>query len=255
MVQKSTFATIVTLVFLLSHSTFLLAQTQSRCDSSLVVSGWVFESGGGIIPSAMAVNRQSGGGVFVERDGSFLVRACPGDTLVFGAIGFYSVEKRVVSAMRSVDFKIELQRLKVDVGVAEVYAPRALRQILNDIESLGYSEKDFRVSGVNALQSPITFLYEQFSRREQSRRLEEELINNDTRRELLQELFVKYVDYDIVQLKQDEFEAFAKFCDPGDAMLKKWTQYEFILYVKRQYGIFRMLPSRLDEGDYRYDLD
>ena len=49
----------------------------SRCDSSIVVSGWVFEPYGGIIPTAMAVNRESGGGVFVERDGSFLVRACP----------------------------------------------------------------------------------------------------------------------------------------------------------------------------------
>jgi len=215
----------------------------------------VFEAGGRIIPSAMAVNRESGGGVFVERDGSFLVRACPGDTLVFGAIGFYSVEKKVIPSMRSGDLKINLIRLKVEVGVAEVYAPRALREILHDIESLGYNEKDFRISGVNAMQSPITFLYEQFSRREQSRRLEVELINNDTRRELLQELFVKYVDYDIVQLKPNQFEAFAKFCDPGDAMLKKWTQYEFILYVKRQYGLFRMLPSRLDEGDYRYDLD
>ncbi len=111
------------------------------------------------------------------------------------------------------------------------------------------------MSGVNALQSPITFLYEQFSRREQSKRLEAELVNKDNRRELLQELFVKYVDYDIVQLKQQEFDKFAEFCDPGDELLKKWTQYEFILYVKRQYGLFKMIPHRLDEGDYRYDLD
>ena len=227
----------------------------SRCDSSIVVSGWVFEPYGGIIPTAMAVNRESGGGVFVERDGSFLVRACPGDTLVFGAIGYYSVEREVVKSMRSSDLKIQLQRLKVDVGVAEVYAPRALLAILHDIEALGYNEKDFRVSGVNALQSPITFLYEQFSRREQSKRLEAQLVNKDNRRELLQELFVKYVDYDIVQLKQEEFDAFAEFCDPGDELLKKWTQYEFILYVKRQYGLFKMIPHRLDDGDYRYDLD
>ena len=67
------------------------------------MSGWVFELGGGIIPAAMAVNRESGGGVFVERDGSFLLRACPGDTIVFGAIGFYSVEKEVVASMKSQD--------------------------------------------------------------------------------------------------------------------------------------------------------
>ena len=227
----------------------------SRCDSSIVVGGWVLEPSGGVIPTAMAVNRESGGGVFVERDGSFLVRACPGDTLVFGAIGYYSVEREVVKSMRASELQIQLQRLKVEVGVAEVYAPRALLEILHDIEALGYDERDFRVSGVNALQSPITFLYEQFSRSEQSKRLEAELVNKDNRRELLQELFVKYVDYDIVQLKQEEFDEFAEFCDPGDELLKKWTQYEFILYVKRQYSLFKMIPHRLDEGDYRYDLD
>lgn len=237
---------------------FLSAQTftpSSRCDSSIVVSGVVIEISGGVIPSAMAVNRESGGGVFVERDGSFLVRACPGDTLVFGAIGFYSIQREVVYEMRSSELKIELKRLKVNVGVAEVYAPRALREILHDIEALGYDDNDFRVSGVNAMQSPITFLYEQFSKREQSKRLEAELINKDNRRELLQELFVKYVDYDIVQLKPGEFDSFAEFCDPGDEMLQNWTQYEFILYVKRQYALYKLLPHRLDDGDYRYDLD
>ena len=253
MVYRFIIVALVTALQVSLSESCLLAQT--RCDSSIVVSGWVFELGGGIIPAAMAVNRESGGGVFVERDGSFLLRACPGDTIVFGAIGFYSVEKEVVASMKITDIHIDLARLKVDVGVAEVYAPRALREILHDIEALGYDDKDFRVSGVNAMQSPITFLYEQFSKRERSRRLEQELINNDNRRELLQELFVKYVDYDIVQLAPEEFDSFAKFCDPGDVMLKKWTQYEFILYVKRQYGLFRMLPNKLEDGDYRYDLD
>ncbi len=253
MVYRFFVVAFVAVLQVLSFSSSIQAQT--RCDSAIVVSGWVFELGGGIIPAAMAVNKESGGGVFVERDGSFLLRACPGDTIVFGAIGFYSVEKKVVALMKTMDLHIDLARLKVSVGVAEVYAPRALREILHDIEALGYDEKDFRVSGVNAMQSPITFLYEQFSKREQSKRLEQALINQDNRRDLLQELFVKYVDYDIVQLETDEFESFAAFCDPGDAMLKKMTQYEFILYVKRQYGLFRMLPSKLEDGDYRYDLD
>lgn len=245
----------ISFAFLSTSSSAQSFVSSTRCDSSIVVGGWIFEVSGGVVPTAMAVNRESGGGVFVERDGSFLVRACPGDTLVFGAIGYYSIEREVVESMRDSEFNIQLQRLKVEVGIAEVYAPRALREILHDIEALGYDEQDFRVSGVNAMQSPITFLYEQFSRREQSKRLEAEYVNRDNRRELLQELFVKYVDYDIVQLKRGEFDAFADFCDPGDELLKKWSQYEFILYVKRQYSLFKMMPHRLDDGDYRYDLD
>ena len=76
------------LVFTLLYSPSFLAQTP--CDSALVVSGWIFQGDNQIVPASMAVNRNSGGGVFVERDGSFLVRACAGDTLVFGALGYYS---------------------------------------------------------------------------------------------------------------------------------------------------------------------
>ena len=71
----------------------------------------------------------------------------------------------------------------------------------------------------------------------------------------MQELFSKYVDYDIIQLDADEFKAFAEFCDPGDELLQTWTQYEFIMYVKRQFSLFKMMPSKLDDSDYQYDTD
>jgi hypothetical protein len=105
------------------------------------------------------------------------------------------------------------------------------------------------------MQSPITFLYETFAREAQSRRLVAQLENDDQRRELLQELFTKYVDYDIVDLEPWEFDAFARFCDPGDAMLKQWSQYEFIQYVKQRYQVFRMMPRDLPAGDMEYHLD
>lgn len=240
---------------LLAIAAFLPATflTQTNCDTTIVVSGYVLSTDAQVVPASMAVNRNSGGGSFVETDGSFLVRACPGDTLVFGAIGYYSVEKAVDVSMKTESLDIILRKLEVEVGVAEIFAPRTLNQILKDIETLGYDEKDYRVSSVDAFQSPITFLYEQFSRVEKSKRLVAELENTDKRRELLQELFAKYVDYDIIQLCPDEFKEFAEYCDPGDELLQEWTQYEFILYVKRQYSLFRMLPSRLDDSDYQYD--
>ena len=72
---------------------------------------------------------------------------------------------------------------------------------------------------------------------------------------MLQELFSKYVDYDIIQLDPNEFKSFAEFCDPGDELLKEWSQYDFITYVKRQFAIYRMMPRKLDESDYQYNTD
>ena len=222
------------------------------CDSALVVAGTVSDLKGRWVPSSMVVNRRSNAGEFVGSDGEFLMRARVGDTLVFGAVGYHTQEKRVEEG---VSWTIELRVLNVEVGTAEVIAPRTLQEIVRDIQALGYKEEDFRVSGINALQSPITFLYEAFARDPRSQREVARLENDDRRRALLQELFIKYVDYDIVDLEPWEFDAFARFCDPGEDALQRWSQYEFILYVKQRYQVFRMLPRDLPPSDMDYHLD
>jgi hypothetical protein len=58
-----------------------------------------------------------------------------------------------------------------------------------------------------------------------------------------------------VDLETPEFEAFARFCDPGDALLQQWSQYEFILYVKQRYQLFRMLPRDLPGEEMEYHKD
>lgn len=252
-------------VFLMSFWMKTAAQAQQvtprevGCQGAVVVYGTVTDDSGRWIPSSMVVNRRSSAGEFVGSDGEFLLRACPGDTIVFGAVGYHTLEKVVQfqgdSMPKDLRWDIALRVLKVEVGAAEVLAPRTLQEIVRDIQALGYKEEDFRVSGINALQSPITFLYETFSREAQSRRKVAELENDDQRRELLQELFVKYVDFDIVALEPWEFDAFARFCDPGDALLKTWSQYEFILYVKQRYQVFRMMPRSLPADELDYHLD
>ena len=253
MISENNACAVVLLAFSALFSNYSLAQTP--CDSTLVISGWIFQGEDQVVPASMAVNRNSGGGAFVERDGSFLVRACSGDTLVFGAIGYYTIERVVSETMAETSLNIKLRKLEVELATAEIFAPRTLNQIIKEIETLGYNEKDYRVSEIDAFQSPITFLYQQFSRVERSKRLVAELENTDKRRELLQELFSKYVDYDIIQLDPSEFKAFADFCDPGDELLKEWSQYDFITYVKRQFAIYQMMPRKLDESDYQYNTD
>ena len=49
--------------------------------------------------------------------------------------------------------------MAVDVATAEIIAPRYLGEIVRDIQALGYVERENRTSGINALTSPITFLY------------------------------------------------------------------------------------------------
>jgi len=37
--------------------------------------------------------------------------------------------------------------------------------------------------------------------------------------------------------------------------LKRWSQYEFIQYVKQRYQVFRMMPRTMPAEDMDYHLD
>lgn len=227
------------------------------CESPVFISGKVLNENGRPMYDAMVVNRTKGSGQFCEPDGSFLIKACQSDELQIAATGFISQRISFTDSIPKPHYTVNivLKQLRISVPEVEVIAPRDLEAINTDIQSLGFNEKDFRTSGVNAIQSPITFLYEAFSKRERSKRLAIELTNNDRRRELLKELFAKYVEYEILDLDNDEFDAFIDFMDPGDQRLKSFTQYEFILYVKSKYEDYKRFGRSISPSDQQYHLD
>lgn len=231
-----------------------------NADSTLTVSlsGEVLGPDGRGLPGCMVVNRSTGEGRFGSASGRFALDVMPGDTVQFAAIGFKTVSRRVPEEAPEsgrLQWTVHLARIAIDVATAEVIAPRDLSEIVRDIEALGYEEKEHRVSGIDALSSPITFLYEQFNRMERSKREVARLENEDRRRALLKELLGKYVDYDIVSLDPAEFDAFVAFMDPGEAVLKALTQYEFILWTRERFIAWKSRPERLEDSDYEYQWD
>lgn len=224
---------------------------------AVALSGEVLGPDGRGLPGCMVVNRSTGEGRFGSASGRFALQVSPGDTLQFASIGFRTVARRVPSEVPGgvLNWTVHLVRIAVDVATAEVIAPRDLGEIVRDIKALGYDEKEFRTSGIDALTSPITYLYEQFNRMERSKREVARLENEDRRRALLKELLVKYVDHDIVDLEPQEFDDFVAFVDPGEAVLKALTQYEFILWTKERFTAFQSRPERLQDVDFEYQWD
>lgn len=195
----------------------------------------------------MIVNKRTRTGTFGNADGSFTVQALRTDTLMIGSIGHHtgilclkdSVERAIY------DIRIRLIPLRVQLAEVEILPERTLKQIQADIEKLGYKPSDYKLTTVNALQSPITALYQEFSRRERSKRLVAELENEDRKRAILQELLHKYVQYDIIKLSPDAFDDFIEFCSVPDDVIKGLTQYEFLVYIKRKYELYSSLgPTR-----------
>ena len=196
----------------------------------------------------MIVNRRLRTGEFGNVDGSFTVTAFRSDTLLIGAGGYVTrtvpLSEYDESELRSLI--VTLRPWEIQLRSVTVLPERTLKQIQEDIAKLGYNEKDYRSTGINAFESPITFLYQEFSRRERSKRLVAELRNEDRKRELLRELLHQYVEYDIINLGNDSFDDFIDFCAVPDDVIKGLSQYDFLVYVKKKYELYSSLgPTRL----------
>ena len=180
-------------------------------------------------------------GNFGNPNGTFEIKVNRNDTVLIGSIGYFTAKICVTDSVVKDVYIVEvhLNQLRYYLKEVTVLAPRDLRKIYNDIEELGYDPSDDKLSGfVNPLSSPITALYEQYSRHARQERLAKKLINEAKRRDLLKELLAKYVDYKIIDLSDDQFEEFIDYLAVTDEFLKNSSQYDFIIFVKMKYKYF-----------------
>jgi succinate dehydrogenase flavin-adding protein (antitoxin of CptAB toxin-antitoxin module) len=200
----------------------------------------------------LIVNKSKGKGVFGTQDGKFEITADKADTILVGALGYQTTKICMADSADQAIYrvKIYLRNISVNLKTVQVFPERELETIQEDIRKLGYDDRDYVLTGIDAMTSPLTYLYQQVSRAERMKRRAYEIINEDQKRMLLKELFGKYVDYNIIQLDETEFDDFIDFMNVSDAHLKAMTQYEFVLFTKERFSIYRQIPPVL-----RQDID
>ncbi|MBL4651358.1 MAG: hypothetical protein JKY53_00630 [Flavobacteriales bacterium] len=201
----------------------------------------------------MVINNTTGVGTYGGEDGSFNIVAAKRDTILLSTRNYKLIKLCFKDSAKKEVYNVSLALsvLKFEIKPVTIFAPRDLSDIKKDIDDLGYDKNDYVLSGIDVISSPITFLYQALSRKEQQKRLAYELINESKRRDLLKELFVKYVQHDIIDLEYDQFDNFIDFCKIADTQLQKMSQYDFIMYIKERYRIFVIVTG----SDYYYDRD
>jgi len=233
---------------------------QTRDTTAIIVRGELRDEMDQPIPNAIIINRSTKMGSFGKPNGSFQLKCQRGDTLAITSLGYQTRYITYTDSVSSTDFRLKLylDTRTYMLSEVEVFAPRDLEQIQEDILKLGYDEKDYMLSGINAAASPITFLYQQFSKVERSKRQVAYLENEDRKRELLKELFRLYVDYEIIALNDDQFDDFITYLNVSDEFLIQSSQYDFLVYVKdrfRDYKIFLRQNQLMKPADFDYDKD
>ncbi|MBK9423584.1 MAG: hypothetical protein IPN54_05565 [Bacteroidetes bacterium] len=231
--------------FLLLFS-FLISAAVAQ-DEMIRIKGTVYDpSNKGSIPNLMIVNKRTQQGYFGTNSGYFELDVKRTDTLIIAATGFQTIKIFLKDSIldSSKNISIALKKLEITLKPVEIFTKRDLEEIQKDIETLGYEKEDYMLQGADVLESPITALYQAFSRRERNKRLVAEMRNNDRRRELLKELFRKYVDNDIITLDNTDFDDFVDFSNVSENFMKTSTQYEFIMYIKKRFEVYQMVRNR-----------
>lgn len=193
------------------------------------------------------VNKTAGRGVFGKPDGSFSITVNPGDSIFFTIAGYQTLKLRVIAdSSCSHEFRGVINPVEFKKEEVVVYPLKTLTQLKEERERLAQVETRI-VTGYQALKSPITALYQEFSRRERMKRKVSELQHQENIELVVKELIRVYVSYDIIELKEEEFLEFISFLNLNEDFLRLASDYELIMYIKEKYIHFRQL-----KGEYIY---
>lgn len=186
--------------------------------------------------SLLILNKTNSVGTFGNIDGTFHITANKNDVIIFSVHG-YAQSKLCFkdSVYRDVyTVQVELKKLEINLSQVEIFPVRNVDEIKKDIEKLEFVFP-YQTSGAAAFNSPITALYERFSKFEKSKRAVAYMINEEKKRDLLKELFHIYIKADIINLKSEEFDAFLNFCNLPQSFIQSANEYELTMAVKACY--------------------
>jgi len=226
------------LFFLLFVSGLTFAQ---KCDNVLFTGKVVDTLRPQSFYNLMVINRTTGRGVFGQPNGSFSVYVKEGDSLSI-SVKDYPVVNLVVKADENCQF---IQRLYIEgkpQEVAEVVVKplKTLNQIKEERADLAMRETRM-VTGIEVLQSPITALYQAFSKVEKNKRWIAEQQYKDDKRQVVKELLRLYVAYEVISLSEEEFDEFIDFLNINEEFLKTATEMELITFIQDKFDHFKML--------------
>jgi len=191
----------------------------------------------------LVVNRNSGKAAFGLPDGRFNGYASPNDTIAL-SVKQYPIYEFVVRPDSNCQCQIlaYMDRLPQELAEVIIRPLKTLEQIKEERTNLAMRETRL-VSGVNVLESPITALYQAFSKKEQNKRWIAEQVYKDNQRKVVQELLRLYVAYDIIDLKEEQFDAFLMFLNLSPDFLKTASEMELITYIKDKFEHFKRFNS------------
>ena len=189
----------------------------------------------------MIVNRTTGRGVFGQPNGTYNMYVSKGDSISFSIKEYYTINYTVVADSNCQDRKIWfIEQKPQEIREVVVRPLKTLEQIKEERSGLALRETRM-VTGLESLQSPITALYQAFSKKEQNKRWIAKAEYADKQKAVVQELLRLYVAYDIIYMDEEQFDSFIAFLNIDETFLKTASEMELITFIQDKFEHFNSL--------------
>ena len=193
----------------------------------------------------VVIDKTTGKGIFGDYSGKFTIQVKKGDLVGVSVVGYEGQTFTYKDSSYKPVYNITLYlQTRMEVGNEVVVKPlKTLEQLKEERENIVKREVP-TISGVSALQSPITALYMAFSKREKTKRMVAELEYKEDQDKVVKEILRVYVNADIIDLDSDEYEEFITFLNLNPEFLKTASDYELIVFIQEKFEHYR----RIQEG-------
>jgi hypothetical protein len=228
--------------YLFTVFVFCLIGSKLSAQNTVKISGQVFDRDNRFLPmpKVAVINKRTNNGMYADAEGKFSVTGLQTDTLLFSVIGYNTKKVCLKDSVLKKEYyiEIELHKLQYTLKEVSVFGTRSLSDIDKDIAKLDSTRRSRYYREINGLESPITYLYERFSKFGKSKQKVAEWENEDLKKDILKDLFRLYVKNDIIDLSEEEFEAFILYCNLSEEFIKTASQFELVMAIKGKYEAF-----------------
>ena len=217
------------------------AQVATYSDPTITFRGRVFDPVDTFAtPAPIVVNRMTGTGHAFLPGSEFSITGLKSDTFLVTAGGyeFQSFCYRDSALKSTYTVKVALSLKRNQLNPVTIFPVKDLKTIKQDRQDLGVEPTRSTEGVTDAISSPITYLYERFSREGRSKALVAELENEDRKNTVLKDLFRTYNRAGVISLPEADFDAFIMYLNMPETYLKNASDYDLAVTIKQRYEQF-----------------
>lgn len=230
------------ITFLLGCCGLLRLSAQAPAPSLITVKGSVYDvADSNARPVAIIVNKTTGTGQAASTAGIFSLQGQQVDTFMITAGGYevYRVCFRDSVKKDVYTLRVGLHMRENVMKAVAIYPVKDLDEIKKERSNLGVQQTTSTKGLTDAVQSPVTYLYERYSKEGKSKAAVAALENQDRMHDVLKELFRTYVRAGVIDLKEEEFDDFILYLNMPEWYLRSASDYDLAVTIRQRYLQYR----------------